>query len=131
MGVSLDLTGMWTYRSFHNDPDPAIDSRWFIAELTLELAKNGSLKGILKAEDPKYQYCIEGWLKDDKIELRAVGATPDTQGHEYGYLGYYQCPWPNGKSQVPCFSGSVIRAKRPDDPTKEGKVGSFTAVKKT
>lgn len=130
MGISLDLTGVWTYRSFHNDPDPAIDSRWFIAELSLDQAPNGALKGFLKAEDLKYQYGVGGWLKGDQIELKAVGTTPDTQGHEYDYRGYYQGLWANGVNQLPCFSGSIIRAKRPDDPTKEGKVGSFTAVKR-
>lgn len=63
--------------------------------------------------------------------MTAKGATTVTDGHVYEYRGHLVADWPNGKERVPAFVGSVVRTKRPDDPTKEGKVGSFVAVLQT
>jgi hypothetical protein len=139
------FTGTWTYRSFNNDPDPNNDAAWFVAEMELEHLQSGELHGKLKGGDPKYVYELTGYVDENCttektpsswwdqrliIVLKANGATPETNGHEYEYRGYYPEFWPNGKDQVPTFVGSVIRAKRPDDTSLEGKVGSFIAIKK-
>jgi hypothetical protein len=61
--------------------------------------------------------------------MTATGVTPETEGHQYEYRGYYPGFWPNGKDQMPAIVGSVLRAKFPDDPSFEGEVRSFAAVK--
>ena len=137
------LNGVWTYRSFHNDPNPDADPVWFIATLELRQYPDGSLRGRLDSGDPDYVYDVSGFIDetsvryemepewwDDRlmIVMHGVGATPATEGHEYEYVAYYQPSFPTGKDQIRSFVGSVLRSKRPDDPTKEGKVGSFTAV---
>jgi hypothetical protein len=138
----MNLEGEWTYRSYHNDPDPSKDERWFIAKLTLAQDENGILKGKLDSGNPEEVYVIEGQIHkdgtknnatDDKcfnIDMIATGATKQTQGHEYNYYGRLIPKWPEGKSQRTAFIGTNIRAKVPDDPSAEGKVGCFIVTKK-
>jgi hypothetical protein len=138
--------GIWTYRSFINDPDSAADVRWFVAEMELRMDPTGKLKGMLRSGDPKYEYRLEGYIDERNVYyeltpdwwderaivvLTGIGATPETAGHKYEYRGYLQAQWPTGKGQTKTFSGSMIRAVRPDNPALEGTVGSFTAVFKS
>lgn len=137
------LDGVWTYRSFHNDPDPNVDPRWFVASLELRQLPDGTLRGRLDSGDPDYIYEVDGFLDETSVRyetepnwwddrlliiMRARGITTATRGHEYEYAACYQPRFPMGKSQGQAFVGSVLRAKRPDDPNLEGKVGSFVAV---
>lgn len=48
----LNLEGHWIYRSYHNNPDPEQDDRWFIADLTLNQSSDVSLTGKLDSGDP-------------------------------------------------------------------------------
>jgi hypothetical protein len=137
------IEGIWTYRSFHNDPDPKADPRWFVASLQLRQREDGTLHGRLDSGDPDYIYDVDGFLDespmryelepewwDDRlaIVLHARGATAATKGHEYRYAAFYQPRFPDGRAQAKAFVGSVLRFKRPDDHKLEGTVGTFMAV---
>jgi hypothetical protein len=125
------VSGKWTYRSFNNDPDPKADVGWFIAEMRLQQGGDGEVAGMLNADDPRYAYRLHGAIdKSGRIEMTASGTTSETNGHEYRYIGHFQESWSGAVNQIPCFSGSVLRAKRPDNPALEGKVGSFTSVRR-
>jgi hypothetical protein len=137
------LSGRWTYRSFNHENDPEKDPRWFVATMQLQQVRD-QLIGELDSGHPDYQYTIKGhidgknvvyettpeWWDDRKVViLTATGATAKTKGHTYEYIGYIHPDWPTGKKQVDAFVGTVARTKRPDDPSKEGKVGSFMATR--
>jgi len=148
--LKFPLTGTWTYRSYNNEANRDEDNLaalWFVADLTLEQSGNGQIAGKLQGGHPDpnsdYVYDVEGfyddrnvayeltpdwWEQREIIVLTAKGATSATDGHVYEYRGHLVANWPNGKDRVPAFVGSVVRTKRPDDPTKEGKVGSFIAI---
>ena len=145
------LSGTWTYRSYVLESDVTKDTKWFVAELTLDQEQTGKLSGTLVGYgadgelDGRYSYAVSGEIDqrnvsyrqspewwDDRaiIVLRAVGKTGATKGHVYGYRGWLQPLWPDGKRQADAFVGTLCRLKRPDDPTLEGKTGSFIAVKR-
>jgi len=143
--IELPLTGTWTYRSYHNQPNPDEEERWIEAELELTQQADGSLEGVMRPTQPGYEYAMSGFVDtrnvryettpdwwDERmiIVLVGKGATSDTRGHEYEYRGQMVVDWPNAEAQVDALVGSVVRAKRPDDPTQEGNVGSFIAVRK-
>ena len=69
------------------------------------------------------------WQQRHILVMTATGAAPQTKAHQYEYRGYYPGFWPNGRDQMPVIVGSVLRAKFPDDPSLEGEVRSFAAVK--
>jgi len=60
----------------------------------------------------------------------ATGATNQTAGHEYRYLGRIIPKWQTGKNQRTAFIGTNIRTKYPGNPSQEGVVGCFVATKK-
>ena len=136
------LNGNWTYRSYHNDPDPSADVRWFVASMNLQQSGD-RIVGELDSGNPDYRYEISGrldgshvvydttpdwWEERESIVMKAVGNTAATRGHEYQYVGNVHPAWPEGKDQVLAFAGSMSRVRRPDDPSLEGKVGSFTSI---
>lgn len=145
--------GRWTYRSFSDVADPQADARWFVAEMRLNqvpgMDADGRptevVVGELDSGHPDYRYRLSGYIDvnnvsyeskprfyDDrsKLVMMAEGMTEATRGHVYKYVGNYTVPWPEGVEQIETFTGSMIRAARPDDATKEGTVGSFQCVKK-
>src|ERR671922_75493 len=91
----FNLEGEWTYRSYHNNPDPSTDDRWGIYTLTLKQDKDGNLEGKLDSGDPEEVYVIRGRINKDgtrndttkdkcfSISMIASGATDLTKGHEY------------------------------------------------
>ena len=139
------LTGRWRYRSYHNEhQEDDSAALWFAADLTLTENPDGSLEGLLDSGHPDYQYDVVGkidsrnvryqtepdWFDDRTIiVLKATGATDATKDHVYEYRGYLSPSWPDGRGQISSFTGSMSRTTRPDDPTKEGKIGSFVATR--
>lgn len=138
----MNLEGSWIYRSYHNNPDPSTDDRWFIAELLLKQDKDGNLKGKLDSGNPDEVYTIEGKIHNDGtrnnttrdkcfyINMVATGATEQTKGHEYKYLGRLIPKWSEGRNQRTAFVGTNIRTKFPGNPSQEGIVGCFVVTKK-
>jgi hypothetical protein len=138
----MNLEGNWVYRSYHNNPDPSKDDRWFIAQLTLKQHEDGTLEGKLDSGNPEEVYDIKGKIHDDGtrnsdtkdksfyINMVASGATEQTKGHEYKYLGRLIPKWPEGKNQRTAFIGTNIRTKFPGDQSQEGVVGCFIVTKR-
>jgi hypothetical protein len=136
-----NLNGKWTYRSYHNNPDPSEDDRWGIYELSLEQNGYGILQGKLDSGDPDEVYMIEGNIDNNRsedydnhdkcfnIKMSATGSTKQTEGHIYKYQGQLIPRWPEGKNQVTAIIGTVIRTKYPNNPSQEGIVGCFVATK--
>jgi hypothetical protein len=138
----MNIEGKWTYRSYHNLPDPSKDDRWGIYELTLKQDVDGFLEGKLDSGSPEEVYTVQGKIHNDgtrnadskdkcfNINMIATGATNQTAGHEYRYLGRIIPKWQTGKNQRTAFIGTNIRTKYPGNPSQEGVVGCFVATKK-
>jgi hypothetical protein len=142
---STVLAGMWTYRSFHNNPAPVADDPntapqkalaliFAEAVFTFEIPTSTTLKGAI--DWPGGGLDLQGTIGTD-----AAGASPivdiigtgrhgtATASWEYDYRGQLAYQWPNGVNQVPAFLGTVIRAK-PHNGAPAGYVASFIAVKR-
>ncbi|MCA6121184.1 hypothetical protein J6500_04585 [Bradyrhizobium sp. WSM 1704] len=134
-----DISGKWTYRSFHNDPAPVGDDaekalRLIFAEAEFTFEISGTeLSGMI-------DWGSGGLALKGTIQL-ATATTPlavqivgtgrtnlGTEGWEYDYNAQLAHQWPNGINQVPALVGSVIRAK-PHGSAPAGYVASFIAVK--
>lgn len=146
--------GHWTYRSYKDVSDPNADNGWFVAEMRLAQTSGTDpfgkttdvVVGELDSGHPDYRYRLSGHLDVSNVNyeikppyydertlliMEAHGMTEATRGHVYRYVGHYAAPWPTGKDQMDVFTGSMIRAVRPDDETLEGTVGSFQSVRKS
>lgn len=137
---SSSLAGKWTYRSFHNRPEPVAGNqenalRLIFAEatFTFEITSSTALKGTI-------DWGSGGLDLEGTISPAAAGApltveiigngrpnTP-TADWRYDYHAHLAHQWPNGVNQVPALVGTVIRAK-PHGASPAGYVASFVAVK--
>jgi hypothetical protein len=139
--MSNPFSGTWTYRSFLNDPAPVgndpnkleallfAEGTWtvkdapvtvFDGELSFGAGNVMDLKGFVtrvKAGVPPHVHIVG----------KGRSGTP-TEHYFYDYDGSLTEHWPNGVSQVPAITGSVIRVK-PHDGEPAGLVASFIAVK--
>ena len=139
------LSGKWTYRSFHNNPDPVADDPNRAAEkalalifaeavFTFEIPSSTMLKGAI--DWPGGGLDLAGTVRSDgpgsplAVEIIGTGRPgTGTAGWEYDYRGQLAYQWPNGVNQVPALVGTVIRAK-PHNGAPAGYVASFIAVKR-
>ncbi|KVT59109.1 hypothetical protein [Burkholderia ubonensis] len=107
------LVGMWTYRSLLNDPDlatPFNDLEFGRATIELEPAPMGILRG--RIFGPGWELQLSGSIGyGDPWTVRFQGQGV-VSGEEwvYDYVGYLSAPWPNGVSQRPALTGSIVRA---------------------
>lgn len=134
-----DITGKWTYRSFHNDPTPvgrdpnkALHLIFAEAEFTFEIS-GSELTGTIKWGDDglALKGTVQPATATTPLSLEIVGTGRSdlgTEGWEYDYNACLAHQWPNGIDQVPALVGSVIRAK-PHGTSPAGYVASFVAVK--
>ena len=151
IAVGGSLTGgLWTYRSFHNNPTPVYPTaRQTAHELILQEA-------VFKLETPTsttLQGTIEwpGGVLDIDFSRGTVrpaeGGEPprfafagigrpgtETAGWEYYYEGHLTRHWPkprdaNRVDQRPALVGSVMRAKPHGEAAPAGYVAPFIAVK--
>jgi len=136
------LTGVWTYRSFLNIPDPVDDFnklKFGQGELTFEAAgEAGTVRGQLafRSEPPEQadpRLTLSGSLQTGNpfsLRLQGTGvADTSAAGWVYDYVGYFVPKWPDGKGQQPAIVGSVIRTV-PHNGRPAGVVGSFIAVQR-
>lgn len=127
------FAGTWTYRSFHNEPEP-VDSfdelRLAQAELTLEAVGSDLLSGRLSFGDD--YLAMSGTVQDadpPTVRLRATGLEGTaTAGWIYDYVGYLAPFWPEGDSQRPALVGTVIRTAPHEPKRPAGHSYSFVAV---
>ncbi|MER8790160.1 hypothetical protein NKH71_20255 [Mesorhizobium sp. M0983] len=135
-----ELSGKWTYRSFHNNPALVTDDdktalSIFFAEatFTFNVGADSLLTGALDWQGGglDLQGTIEPGGPAGPLTVQIVGTgRPGTQTEnwEYDYFGYLAHSWPNGVAQVPALVGSVLRAK-PHNGAPAGYAASFIAVK--
>ena len=137
---SAELAGTWTYRSFHNDPNPvggdpnkALLLIFAEAVFTFEIPSGTTLDG--KLDWPggglDLQGTIELATKDRPLTVHIIGmgrpgtGTATWQDDYHANLAHW---WPNGVDQVPALVGTVIRVKEHGG-NPAGYVASFVAVK--
>lgn len=139
--MSNPFAGTWTYRSFLNNPapvgnDPSKLEALLFAEAvwTVHHTADTVFKGELSF-GPNNVMDLNGVVTPAQAGHTAhahiVGtgrAGTSTEHLFYDYDGSLTEHWPNGVSQVPAITGSVIRVK-PHDGEAAGLVASFIAVK--
>jgi hypothetical protein len=127
------FAGTWTYRSFHNNPEP-VDSfdaiRFAQAELTLVENGLNLLSGRLSFGDAYIN--VTGTVQcaePPTIRLRAIGVEDtSTAGWIYDYIGHLAPSWPDADAQRPAIVGTVIRTMPHEPDRPAGYSGSFVAV---
>lgn len=80
-----------------------------------------------------YQFALKGYCtlgNPFTIRFQGVGDALETRGRKLDYLGYLSPFWPNGGEQRLAIVGTVVRTLRPDNPSLEGYVASWIAVKR-
>lgn len=117
------LEGVWTYRSFINNPQPvdgnaeaALDLIFGEGELTIETASEGSFKAALSFGGDAVMD-LEGEIlpgsrgAPDTISAKGAGRPGSgIEDFHYDYIFYPAPSWPNGVDQRPALVGTVIRA---------------------
>jgi hypothetical protein len=127
------FAGEWTYRSFHNKPDPVNtfdDLRLGQATLTLESIGSELLSGTLSFGNDSL--VMTGTVQDTEpptVRLRATGIEgTGTAGWIYDYLGYLAPTWPEGDAQRSAIVGTLIRIVPHEPDRQAGYSASFVAV---
>jgi hypothetical protein len=132
MDKDSPFVGRWTYRSYHNDPDPELSRQPFgTGTLVLDEADYGHLSGSLLGGGGWTLSLVGGYTYGNPFALRFQGSG-DIGGERwvYDYVGYLVPIWPNGVDQRAAIVGSVIRTV-PHNNGQEpaGYSASFIAVK--
>ncbi|MER9395429.1 MULTISPECIES: hypothetical protein [unclassified Mesorhizobium] len=134
-----EITGKWTYRSFHNNKNLVTDNDQtalglFFAEatFTFDVSADNTLKGTIDWNGGGLDLhgSVQPAASGAPLTVQIVGIGrpgTGTQDWEYDYFGYLARSWPQGVGQVPALVGSVIRAK-PHNGAPAGYVASFIAV---
>jgi len=136
------LTGVWTYRSFLNIPEPVDDLNKLLfgqGEMVFEsAAEPGTVRGQLafrssppRQDDPRLTL-VGSAQTGTPFSVRFQGTGVEgtsAAGWVHDYVGYFVPKWPDGKGQRPALVGSVIRTVLHDG-TPAGVVGSFIAVQR-
>ena len=134
--VTNPFVGVWTYRSFINDPVHQADVNGLLfgeGDLTVAEASLGVFAGRLNfGED--YQLNLRGassYGSPFTIRFQGVGTDGSkAEGWVYDYLGHLVPNWPNGVDQRAAIVGSVIRTvPHSEGKAKAGYVASFIAIR--
>jgi hypothetical protein len=151
--VGSEVSGLWDYRSFHDNPahvyrgaprtqPKAHELILQEAGFLLETPTSTTLQGAMQWMVPRSNVVDENVALDLKgtvrpgaegepssFEIAGTGRPgTDTAGWEYYYQGHLTRQWPNGFGQRPALVGSVFRAK-PHGDAPAGYVAPFIAVK--
>jgi hypothetical protein len=129
------FVGQWTYRSFFNIPDITVGFEkleFARADLQIDQAPPGVLAGKLSFGSD--YLTLKGnvtYGNPFTARFQGRGATTDTLGWIYDYLGFLVPAWPDGIDQRPAIVGTVIRTvPHSNGQSKAGQVASFIAVKR-
>ena len=132
--ITSQFTGDWSYRSFINNPDLAVEFnelRFGAGNLVIKEVSFGEIGGTLGGE---------GWSLNltgrasygSPFEIRFQGQ--GEIGGElwvYDYHGFLAPKWPNGKEQRDAILGTIIRTvPHSGGQAEAGYVASWIAVKK-
>jgi hypothetical protein len=136
-----ELSGVWTYRSFLNDPRPLYPrARPPVPELILreallklEAPTSTTLQGRIEwliAGGGDSFFDLRGWMQpgvgDETSSFGMVGTRQGFENEEY-YEGHLTRNWSSGINQIPALVGSLIRGKpNPESPARSV---PFIAVK--
>jgi len=127
------FVGIWSYRSFLNDPDLAAkfnELRFGAGRLTIEERSFGHMKGTLGGSG--WSLGLRGWITyGDPSTIRFQGKG-DIAGETwiYDYKGYLAPIWPNGVDQRPAILGGIVRtAPHSAGQATAGDVASWVAVR--
>jgi hypothetical protein len=138
-----DLTGSYTYRSFHNRPEPLDDFnrlRFGQLELRLSVQPDGTVTGTLvfpgpQGSEPAVMDAtgrVSAWTP---VQLSFTGKGRPNTGvadFHYEYDGTVLRHWETGVDQRLTLAGTVLRAKDHGSGASLAKAGytaSFLAVK--
>ena len=136
------LAGVWTYRSFLNNPEPVDDLNVLLfgqGEMAFDVAAApGTVRGQLafRSSPPKkddHRLTLTGAVHQSNpysVRFQGVGVKGTrAEGWIYDYTGYVVPTWPDGKGQRPALVGSVIRTA-PHNGRPAGLVSSFVSVQR-
>ena len=106
------LTGVWTYRSFVNDPDlstPYANYLFGSGYITIDDAPMGVFHG--RIGDTGWALNLNGSINYGYPYVVRFQGKGVVGGEEwiYDYLGFLIPAWPNGVDQVPAIVGTVVR----------------------
>ncbi len=142
-----NLTGYYTFRSFHNKPAPVNDFnqiKFEEAELFLIMKFDDTFTGTISfpaefgSKEKRFMDIKEGRTTFEKsctiLDFTAQGR-PNTSifDYEYNYSCTVTHSWESGLEQRLCLTGTVLRNKdhgTGDQIAKAGETASFVAVKK-
>ncbi|MGX1162111.1 hypothetical protein FBY31_3833 [Arthrobacter sp. SLBN-100] len=135
MNQDSPFEGLWSYRSFRNDPDLSTEFnalRFGAGTLNLMTPEVGHVAGSLGGEGWRLDL-TGGYDYGNPFALRFQGL--GEIGGElwvYDYVGYLVPLWPHGVDQIPAITGSVIRtAPHSKGQATAGYVASFIAVRQS
>lgn len=132
--VVAPFVGSWTYRSFFNLPNPALEFnqlRFGQGELAIDAFAAGGFSGRLVFA-PGIQMLLTGassFGHPFAVRFQGIGDGEGVEGWVYDYVGYLVPSWPNGVDQRPAIVGSVVRTV-PHNGNPAGDVASWIAVKR-
>src|SRR5258708_9185021 len=113
------LVGVWTYRSFLNDPDLTTPYDQYLfgsGYITIAEAPMGVFKGVIG--DTGWSLDLNGSINYGNpyaVRFQGVGIVGGDKW-AYSYSGYVIPPWPNSVNQVPSMVGSIVPAFPPQGP---------------
>ncbi len=131
--MTSPLVGVWSYRSFRNDPDLSVafnDLRFGAGTLKIEEPSIGAMQGGLGGDG--WELKLRGHLTyGNPFTVRFQGR--GEIGGElwvYDYLGFLAPAWPNGDDQRPAILGTIVRTvPHSGGNAKAGYVASWVAVR--
>jgi hypothetical protein len=132
------FVGSWTYRSFLNDPDIAVDFdklEFGRGTIVIEEAPQQILLGMI-GQAGQWSLALKGsrqYGTPNRARFQGVGVVGGEKWI-YDYECYLVPHWPNGVDQRPALVGSVVRTiphsgGEPGTVAPAGVVCSFYAVK--
>ena len=106
------LEGIWTYRSFVNDPaltTPFDKLEFGRGNIAIEAAPMGVLQGKIYGDG--WSLDLNGSISYGSPWIVRFQGKGNVGGEEwiYDYLGYAVPPWPAGIGQRPAIVGSIVR----------------------
>ena len=128
-----ELSGSWTYLSFHNDPEHVYRGQTYVgfAQKPQPTAQELILQEAFFRLQTPTSNTLQGtvaWLggtslnltgtvrpgvggEPSSFQMTGIGAGGETGGWEYRYYGHLTRTWPRAVNQRPALVGSIIRSK--------------------